>query len=341
MSADRRFRLVTLLAIASSVVAVSLGAQQRGSAPRSVTAADYARAEKFMTWNTTPLVYRTGVRPTWMDRDRFWYRVTTPTGNTALLVDPAKQTKEHCTLPECAAPPATGRGGRGGGAPATTTAVSPDGKRVAFIRDWNLWVRERPGGRETQLTADGVKDFGYATDNAGWAKSDRPVLVWSPDSRKIATFQQDQRRVQEMYLVSTEAGHPKLEAWKYPLPGDEVVTTIERVIIDVDGHKVVRLEMEPDQHRGSLCDNLACRGGEWADVQWAADSSSVAFVSTSRDHKVTTLRVADPATGAVRDVLQEKVTTFFESGNGRVNWRYLPASNEVIWFSERENWGHL
>ena len=33
--------------------------------------------------------------------------------------------------------------------------------------------------------------------------------------------------------------------------------------------------------------------------------------------------------------------TFFESGNGRVNWRYLPASNEIIWFSERDNWGHL
>src|SRR6185503_9590662 len=36
-----------------------------------------------------------------------------------------------------------------------------------------------------------------------------------------------------------------------------------------------------------------------------------------------------------------KAETFFESGNGAVNWRYLPASNEVIWFSERDNWGHL
>ena len=43
----------------------------------------------------------------------------------------------------------------------------------------------------------------------------------------------------------------------------------------------------------------------------------------------------------VRDVLEEKVDTFFESGNGRVNWRFLPASNEVIWFSQRDNWGQL
>src|SRR5262249_21348343 len=47
------------------------------------------------------------------------------------------------------------------------------------------------------------------------------------------------------------------------------------------------------------------------------------------------------ATGAVRDILEEKAETFYESGNGRVNWRYLPSSNEVIWFSERDDWGHL
>src|SRR4029078_3218975 len=119
------------------------------------------------------------------------------------------------------------------------------------------------------------------------------------------------------------------------------VAMLQRVIIDVDGPKVVRLKMDPDQHRSTLCDNLACRGGDWGDVQWAPDSSSVAFVSTSRDHRKAQLRVADPATGAVRDVLEETVTTFFESGNGAVSWRYLPASNEVIWFSERDDWGQL
>ena len=83
--------------------------------------------------------------------------------------------------------------------------------------------------------------------------------------------------------------------------------------------------MPPDQHRSTLCDDVACRGGEWADVQWNADGTQLAFVSTSRDHKEEVLRVADAATGAVRDVLEEKVATFFESGNGRVNWHYLPA----------------
>jgi len=219
--------------------------------------------------------------------------------------------------------------------------VSPDGKKAAFIRDYNLWVRDVASEKETQLTTDGVKDFGYATDNAGWIHSDRPILLWSPDSRKIATFQQDQRGVGEMYLVQTKVGHPVLEAWKYPLPGDATVTTIQRVIIDLDGPKVVRLQMPPDQHRSTLCDDIECRGSELEDVDWSADGLHLAFVSTSRDHKHEALHLADAATGAVRDIYDETAATQFESGLGRANWKYLPASNEFIWYSERDGWGHL
>ena len=220
--------------------------------------------------------------------------------------------------------------------------VSPDGTKAAFIRDNNLWVREVPSGRETQLTTDGVSDYGYATDNAGWTHSRKPILVWSPDSKKIATFQQDQRKDGWMYLVSTRVGHPSLEAWRYPLPGDDNVTMIERVVIDVAAHKVIRLKTPPDQHRSSLCDDVSCRGGQgWEDVQWSPDATHLAFVSTSRDHKQEWLRVADASTGEVHDVLTESVPTDFESGDNKVNWHYLPESNEILWFSERDNWGQL
>jgi len=223
-----------------------------------------------------------------------------------------------------------------------TFDVSPDGRSAAFIRDNNLWVRDVASGSETQLTKDGAPDFGYATDNAGWTHSDRPIVAWSPDSKKIATFQQDQRKDGWMYLVSTAIGHPQLEAWRYPLPGDENVTMIERVIVDVAARKVVRLKMPPDQHRSSLCDDVSCAGGHgWDDVQWSEDGTQLAFVSTARDHKQEWLRVADAASGAVRDVLTETTSTYFESGDGAVNWRFLPRSNEALWFSQRDGWGHL
>ncbi len=382
----------------SVCLAASLLAIASVSAQQKFTAADYARAEKLMGYNTTPLVLRSGVRPNWLPDERFWYRITTAEGAEFILVDPVKGTRmpafDHArvaaalstatgraysagNLPfqeiefsadgqsisvqaggrwkcdvkggKCSAEEgagtAAGRGGRGGrggrAGGAGAEVLSPDKRHAAFIRDSNLWVRDAATNKETALTTDGVKDFGYATDNAGWASSNRPIVLWSPDSKRIATFQQDQRGVGEMYLVETKVGHPTLQSWKYPLPGDDVVTTIQRVTIDLDGPRVVRLQVPADQHRSTLCDNVACRGGEWADVQWDKEGSKLAFVSTSRDHKEEVLRIADATSGAVRNVLEEKVPTFFESGNGRVNWHYLPESKEFIWFSERDNWGHL
>ncbi len=332
MKSTLRLTLATALSIAAATL--SIAAQQK-----ALTAADYARAEKFLSHNTTPLVLRSAGRPTWLADDRFWYRVTTEKGADFVLVDAAKRTRATCDLPACKE--AATREGSSSPAPSRTDIPSPDGKLTAFVRDHNLWVRDVASGTETQLTTDGVKDYAYATNNAGWTKSDRPVLLWSADSKKIATFQHDQRKVGEMYLVDTRVGHPQLQAWKYPLPGDEHIITIERVVIDVPARKVVRLQMPPDPHRSSLCDHIVCRGNDWVDVQWSPDATRLAFLSTSRDHKHEQLRVADAATGNVRDVLEEKVPTFFESGNGRVNWRVLFGSNEVIWFSQRDNWGQL
>jgi dipeptidyl peptidase IV (DPP IV)-like protein len=150
------------------------------------------------------------------------------------------------------------------GAKGEPAVLSPDKQRSAFIRDWNLWIRNVQTGEETQLTTDGVENFGYATDNAGWQHSNKAILLWSPDSKRIATFQQDQRKDGDMYLVSVQVGHPKLEQWKYPLAGDKDVTMIERVVIDVDTKKITRLKMSPDEHRSSLCDDIACKGGERA-----------------------------------------------------------------------------
>jgi len=218
--------------------------------------------------------------------------------------------------------------------------LSPDGKRAAFIKDYNLWVRNVATGEETQLTTDGIKDFGYATDNAGWKHSDEAILRWSPDSRKIATFQQDERKAGDMYLVSTNVGHPTLKEWKYPLPGYSNIIMIERVIINVDTPKVIRLQIPPDPHRGTLSDDISS-SGTFDDMDWNPNGKELAFVSTSRDHKEEKFRIADATTGAVREVFEETVPTQYESGQGAINWRYLPKTNEIIWYSERDNWGHL
>jgi len=219
--------------------------------------------------------------------------------------------------------------------------LSPNGNLAAYIDDFNLWIRNTKTGKRTQLTFDGFKNYGYSTNNAGWIKSKGPVLKWSPNSDKIATFRQDARDVGEMYLTTTNVGHPKLQSWKYALPGDEKIFEIERLIIDVKSSKIVKLKMKNDFQRSTTTDHIAGRGGELLDTQWSKDSSKLAFISSSRDHKEAHLQIADSKTGIVRSIFKENVDTYYESGVRAENWKVLFDSNEFIWYSEKNNWGHI
>ena len=306
----------------------------------TLTKKDYDRAVKYLASNTEDLVYRKSVNPTWLNNAVFWYQVHTETSKQYVLVN--AETGKRKTSADLESLLAGEDLKQGSKVPAysSTEMVSPDGKKVAYIKNWNLWMRDLESGREIQLTNDGVRNYGYATDNAGWKKSDNPVLLWSPDSKKIATYQQDQRHVSDMYLVTTNTGAPNLQQWKYPLPQDEKAIQIERVIIDTEKQEIIRLKMKSDPRRGTLCDNINC-SGTFDDNEWSEDSSRLYFVSSSRDHKSAKLRVADASTGAVTEIFEEKVKTQYESGRDKINWTYLDDSNEIIWYSERDDLGHL
>src|SRR5687767_9217338 len=75
------------------IVSILLAAMPCAGQTRTLTTEDYSRAEKFMGYNTNPLVLRAGVRPNWLPDDRFWYRVTTGNGGEFFLVDPARGTR--------------------------------------------------------------------------------------------------------------------------------------------------------------------------------------------------------------------------------------------------------
>ena len=338
------------------------------------TLADYQRAEKMLAAAVNPLVVGGSVNATWLADDRFTYRSTIADGFEFLVVDPVKKTKTRAfdherlgaalarasgaTIDAKKLPFATfalttdganvsfdyaGKhytcDAKGASCTGVDTArdpnavVSPDGTRAVFRKDWNLWVRDLTSKTERPLTTDGEPNFGYATDNAGWVHSDRAIVLWSPDSKKVATFQQDDRKVGDWYLVETKVGHPVLQQWKYPLPGDEVVSMIHRVTIDTDTGVVTRFKMPPDFHRAMLGDDF-----DVDDMNWSPDASQLAFVSTGRDHKTATVRVADTATGVVRTVFEEAEKTHFEAPAG---WRVLWGSNEILWNSQRDDWSQL
>jgi dipeptidyl-peptidase 4 len=220
---------------------------------------------------------------------------------------------------------------------------SPDGRYAAFNKNNNLWIHDYQTGENIKLTDDGEEYYGYAANSQGWTRGDDPILLWSPDSKRIATFQQDERGVGKMPLIEMRDGRPGFEYWPYALPGDETVPLLERVVIDVENREVIRLDVEPSHQRTSNCCGLT-RGQNWADVEWSENGDYLAFVSTSRDYSTVTLYTADPNTGEVTKIYSETDEPFFESNltsRGVPNWRVLHDDNEFIWFTRADNWGHL
>src|SRR5688500_1851350 len=98
---------------AASIV-IALVAQAAVAQAQTVTAQDYARAEKMLSYNTAPLVDRSGVRPTFLPDGKFWYQVLTPTGREYVLVNPADGSRAVDTdlpklIPRNPHPPAQSR----------------------------------------------------------------------------------------------------------------------------------------------------------------------------------------------------------------------------------------
>jgi dipeptidyl-peptidase 4 len=98
---------------------------------------------------------------------------------------------------------------------------SPDGRQVAFVRANNLWVTELQTGRSTRLTTDGSDDIINGTTD--WVYEEelglRDAFRWSPDGRRLAYWQFDQRDVPAFPIVDETSLYPSVSILRYPKAG--------------------------------------------------------------------------------------------------------------------------
>ncbi|MFN8574048.1 MAG: DPP IV N-terminal domain-containing protein [Gemmatimonadaceae bacterium] len=231
---------------------------------------------------------------------------------------------------------------------------SPDGKWVALERGGNLYVRPAGGGEEVQLTTDGNADYGYGLANIGCcqqvtnvrSKAElRPYVLWSPDSRRLITHKWDQRGVRQMALLETKSPGPVLYQYRYALPGDSVIPKFDLYVFELSSRRGVRVDVPPQDVVNTSCCWLST-DTVWKDVRWGAPSGSdqLFFTSGKRGFHELTLYAADAASGKARSVLKESGPTFIETNQnsgGVPNWRPIAGGKEVVWWSERDGYGHL
>ena len=294
-----------------------------------IDASVYEKAAKHLPQNLNKFITNTIISQNW-NNNVLYYKTKNDTVFKSFLIDTNELEIKEGELPSTNSPRRN-----------YLEFTSPDGKKSIYIKDYNLWVRNLTNNKTKQLTFDGYEDYGYGINNAGWIKNDRPVLKWSPDSKTITTFRQDARGVGEMYLATTNVGHPKLEKWKYTLPGDEKIFEIERIFIEVNSGRIVKFKMGRDYQRSTTTDHIADWDGTLLDANFSNDGKKLAFISSTRDHKEAHLQIADVKTGDIKSVYTEVTKTYYESGVSGENWRVFFDSNEFLWYSEKDNWGHL
>ena len=250
--------------------------------------------------------------------------------------------------------------------------VSPDDKTVIFARGHNLFMMDEanyklalkdfgdPKIQEVQLTTDGEEHYSFArrlTDEAKTTlKKDQkndtkhkdgprvPAIAaqWAKDSKKFSTTRADQRKVADLWVINSLASpRPKLETYRYAMPGEENVDQEELLVFDRETKKRVTMKTEAfkDQALEVATSRSFARDRdkEKTEPRWLSDTSDKLFFwRLSRDlHRVDAC-VANTETGEVKPIIEERLNTYIETqplwtiGNGQ----------EFIHWSERDGWGH-
>jgi len=224
---------------------------------------------------------------------------------------------------------------------------SPDDQWEAFTRDHNIWVRSVSSGEERAITTDGTEKNDYGEHllspltTGGIDHPPPPFIKWSPDSGKLLFCRVDQREAPQFHLVQSVpkdgSVRPVLHSFAYPLPGDEVLPLAYLHCADLTSGTVTALDTDPIEvqyHGPPVYGDGLC---------WSADSETIYFLRQGRGYFRIDLSIVDAETGAARIAISEESGTGIDPSvwRGTSNVRAFADGSRVIWYSQRDGWGHL
>lgn len=207
--------------------------------------------------------------------------------------------------------------------------LSPDGRRLAFARHGDLYVRELESGETRRLTEDGEPGvvLNGTTDWVYWEEIwDRKSqgTWWSGDSRRLAYYHFDDARVPVYPLVDTRPVHPALELQRYPKAGDPL-PLVELRIFDLESGRTVRLQTGDDPE------------AYLARVHWRADGAQVAVERLNRGQDQLDLLLCSAQDGSCRTLATQREKTWVNVANA---FTFL-SDGRFLWSSEESGWCQL
>ena len=206
---------------------------------------------------------------------------------------------------------------------------SPDGGRVAYVRENNLYLEELTSGRIIALTHDGSRTTINGTFD--WVNEEefalRDGFRWSPDGKRIAYWQLDASGERDFNLIDdTDSLYSFVVPVQYPKAGTTNAAVRVGVVSAAGGP--TRWIATPGDPRNSYI----------ARMEWAASSDEIVLQHLNRLQNTLTLMLGDARTGKARTVLVEHDSAWVDVVN---DLRWLDGGKSFTWVSERDGWRHL
>jgi dipeptidyl aminopeptidase/acylaminoacyl peptidase len=241
-------------------------------------------------------------------------------------------------------------------------SVSPDGKKVVYSKNYNLWMMDRESYDkaianekdstivETQLTFDGVKGFGFgmpstrSTDKPDTLRRGSARIYWSPDSRRFAYTLSDTREVNELWVINhTARPRPVLNTYPYQMPGEKNAAQHYLYVFDMEARerRWVDTWAFKDQIVGVMDTDPVTEYHDDYNIQspvWMGSNDEFFFERMSRDARRIDFCRVNAATLEVVPVVEERSNFALEDHQIRLTGG--PGSDIVHW-SEEDGWGHL
>ena len=213
---------------------------------------------------------------------------------------------------------------------------SPDGKFIAYSKDYNLFIKSNENQKEYQLTTDGIENYEYAT-YYGWydiiegENGERPkhfYVNWSKDSKYIATSLVDFRNAEKMYLLDYSIDtlyKPKLLSYYRGSPGDTTMVHVKPVFFDVSAKKEIKTTLPKNTHINSVS------------VRWSNESGILFADYSERGYQKSYVKRINLKTGEEQTIIQETSDTNIDN----FNYTLVEEQGKVLFLSERSGWRQL
>jgi len=210
---------------------------------------------------------------------------------------------------------------------------SSDSTWISYAKNHNLYLMKAKDkdSVEIQLTTDGERYYSYARNSEDTTKNKKVKAnaEWFKNSKKLYVEREDERKVKDLFVVDVLAQpRPKLQTYRYSMPGEEFVPQSELAIFDVATKKKVNVDLK-----------------KWKDqtinVEWSSQKSADKLILIRKDRPLKHLDVClvNVQSGALSVLFSEETWPYFNDDYTRLS--VLNEGNDIIWWSERTGWGQL